>query len=650
MKNTAKSIYNNSVYSLLIWRIFLVMISYSIARIFFIIFNSSHFENANFTEYLLLLIKGLRFDFSAILFLNLPFIVWALLPFPFRGNKFWNIISNILFYPINIIGIGSNFGDIVYYRFILKRTTADVFHFVHQEGQGFLPLIPQFIKDFWFYFLLWIIVSIVFVYLVQRFKLRKDQKLGSIPLFIFKHLIGILITVAIAVIGMRGGLQLKPISNISAGQMTKPTNTPILLNTPFSILKTLDQKGIDVPDYYSLSECYNTFNPILQFPTDITKAKKPNIVVIIMESFSAEHMAYFNQNIPGYKGFTPFLDSLASQSVAIKGWANGKRSIEGIPAVTAGIPSWMPIDYPSSPYSNNKINSLASLLDQENYRTAFFHGGNNGTMSFDAFTNLAGYQNYYGRNEYNNDKDFDGVWGIFDHAFFQYFGRKLGEFKQPFMGTIFSLSSHHPYTIPKEFKGKFRSGKLPIQKSIMYADYSLKLFFDSIKDKDWYKNTLFVITADHTSEAALPFYKTNVGQYSVPIIFFHPQGKLNISTDITAQQIDIMPSILNYVNYDKPFFAFGRSLFDSTATHYAMNYLSGNWQMIQKEFSLEFNGKETEALFNFQNDSTLDHNIKIQFPERVRNMEKLTKVLIQEFNTSMVENKLTVNQNTLDQK
>ena len=200
-----------------------------------------------------------------------------------------------------------------------------------------------------------------------------------------------------------------------------------------------------------------------------------------------------------YKGYTPFLDSLMGHSKSFTyAIANGRKSIDGLPSVISSIPS-LGVPYFLSPYSGNRINSLASLLGAEGYHTSFFHGAPNGSMGFNAFMNLAGVDHYYGMDEYGNADDFDGLWGIWDEPFLQFYADKLNTFPEPFMSSFFSVSSHHPFEIPDEYEDRFEGGPLPIHRCIQYTDFALKRFFEKASTMPWYKNTLFVITADHTS-------------------------------------------------------------------------------------------------------------------------------------------------------
>jgi phosphoglycerol transferase MdoB-like AlkP superfamily enzyme len=369
-----------------------------------------------------------------------------------------------------------------------------------------------------------------------------------------------------------------------------------------------------------------------------------NVVVIILESFSKEHFGSLNHTIENgrYKGFTPFLDSLLSHSLVTDGYSDGKRSIEGIPAILASLPTWMTQDYITSVYGGNTINSIASLLKTEGYGTAFFHGGNNGTMGFDAFCGSAGFDKYYGRNEYANDKDYDGEWGIWDEPFLQYMANKLNTMQQPFLASVFTLSSHHPYQVPEKYKGKFREGKLPIQQTVMYSDYALKRFFETAAHMPWFDNTLFVITADHTSESALPFYQNRVGQYSIPVIFYKHDTTLSLHKPVTAQQTDIMPSVLHYLGYTKPFVAFGNSVFDTTAVHAAVSNINGSYQLIQNGWALEWNSNDRAQLYHFVQDSALAENLAVKQPQKLLEMENLLKAYIQQYNNRMIDNRLII--------
>jgi phosphoglycerol transferase MdoB-like AlkP superfamily enzyme len=340
-------------------------------------------------------------------------------------------------------------------------------------------------------------------------------------------------------------------------------------------------------------------------------------------------------------GYTPFLDSLISESLTFSNaFSNGKTSIEGIPAIVSSIPTWMNEPFITSPYGSNQMNSLANMLKQQGYYTAFFHGGTNGTMGFDAFANLEGYDDYFGRTEYNNEKDYDGSWGIWDEEFLQYSANTINIKQQPFFATVFTLTSHHPYPVPDRYKSQFKEGVLPIEKSIGYSDFALKKFFDSAKKMPWFKNTLFVLAADHTGVSADAFYTNKIGNYSIPIIYYMPDGQLKGLDSTITQQIDIMPSVLDFLNYPSPYFAFGTSVFDTSASHFALIFRTELFQLIENNYILQFDGDKANDLYHFTTDSLMRNDLFNKEPAISARMENKAKAIIQTYQQSLINNKM----------
>jgi phosphoglycerol transferase MdoB-like AlkP superfamily enzyme len=263
-------------------------------------------------------------------------------------------------------------------------------------------------------------------------------------------------------------------------------------------------------------------------------------------------------------------------------------------------------------------------------------------MGFDAFMNIAGFDHYYGKSEYDNNDDFDGWWGIWDDKFFNFYAHKLNEFPQPFMSSIFSVSSHHPFMVPAEYESKFKDGREPILKCVEYTDYALKKFFQEASRMSWFKNTLFVITADHTSSNVL-FDETRTawGLYSIPLIFYDAENNLSGIKSEIAQQIDIMPSVLGYLHYDKPYLAFGRDVFHADGEPFAFNYRDNVYQLFQGDFLLEFDGVKSVGLYNFKSGNINPKNLVDDMPAEVKTMELKVKAIIQQYNNRLIDNQLT---------
>lgn len=635
--------YQGNIILVLFFRLILVLTLLFLSRIVFFLFNFQYFAGLGVADTTRLFIAGLRFDVSAILIINAPYVILSLLPFRFRYKRFYQVILNIWFFLVNIIGLMANFVDTIYFRFTLKRTTADIFSYLGVGGD-FDKLIPQFLSDFWYIALIWLCFCALLIWISLRLKTTepKGKAGGAVWSFLIIHTFILAIVVTILVIGIRGGFQRRPITIITAGNYTSAKFVPLLLNTPFSIAKTWGNETLSVKKYFKKEkDLEKVYSPVHHYAGE--EFRNYNVMVIILESFSSEHSAFLNSSLNKEKepGFTPFLDSLMGQGLVFHAYANGKTSIQGIPAILSGIPSLMNESYIQSNYSADKISGLASILKSKGYSTAFFHGGTNGTMGFDSYTRFTGFDSYYGRSEYGNEKDYDGKWGIRDEEFFQFTARIMNKMKEPFLVSLFSLSSHHPYFVPEKYHGKFRTGKLKIQESVMYTDFSLQRFFETIRKYSWFENTLFVITADHTSEGYQPYFQTNAGQYSIPLVFYKTNSSLKGKSDDIAQQTDIMPSVLCYLGFNQPFIAFGNNLFDEHSARFSIHYISGSYSLLKEGYLLEFDGEESTGLYNISTDPMQRKNIIKVNPEMKESLEIFIKAYIQQYNNRIIENRLS---------
>jgi phosphoglycerol transferase MdoB-like AlkP superfamily enzyme len=617
-------------------RLFLVLVLFQLTRFIFWVLNFDYFSPLGAWETIRLFLVGTQFDVSAIIGFNSVFILLHLIPGNFKYRKTYQAVLKILFIAVNTLILVGNFIDCEYFKFTNRRTTADIINYVFLSNDV-VNLLPRFVVDFWYLLLGWIFLMVAawIIYPLQKIDIQ-PKHIKPIQ-YILQGIISILL-LGIFLLGFRG-IRLKPYRIIDAARYTKTQFIPLVLNTPFTFLKTVNQTELTSGNYFSNETASILYNPIHQYHSD-NQFRNQNVVIIILESFSKEYIGALNN----YEGYTPFMDSLIAKSLVFpKSFANGKRSIEAMPSILASLPTLMDNSYVSSSYSANTITSLGSILKEKGYQTSFFHGGSNGTMGFDNFANIAGIDEYYGRTEYNNEADYDGNWGIYDEEFLQFFAGKLNSFKQPFFSTVFTLSSHHPYSIPDRYKGKFQKGELKIHEVIQYSDYALKKFFETASVMPWYSNTLFVITADHTAPASLKYYQNRIGQYAIPVFFFHPSDSSLTGYDQTIiQHCDILPSILDYLNYKKPFFSFGISVFDKTSVHFVINYTNGLYQLIQDDYCLFFNSNGSISVYNFSNDSLLQNNMIGKVPAIQQNLENKIKAIIQTYNNRLINNNMVV--------
>lgn len=627
-------------------RLFWIMLLFSLFRLLFYAFNASLYPDLTLATYLRLALGGLKFDTTAVLYTNLLYLFLILVPFQFRYNPGYQKALRILFFVTNAVALAFVCIDIGYFPFVKHRATATIFgEFSNEMGRA-TDFFKVFFLDFWYLVLLWA-AGVLFIVWSYGKPVSKPRKLLPNGYYHVGGLLVMAFCAAFIVAGLRGGFgeSVRPITLQNAGDYTnKPMELALVLNTPFSIYKTFETRQLEVEHYFDNADLEKRYSPV-HYPAPAEPFQPLNVVTLVVESMGQEFIGALNKDLDGgkYKGYTPFLDSLVSVSRTAK-WtfANGDRSIAGLPSVVASIPL-VQDPFVTSLYSGNTVHSLAWHLRRKGYHTAFFHGAPNGSMGFWAFLNLAGYQEYYGKDEFNNNAEYDGIWGIWDEPFLQYMANKIGTFKEPFLATVFTLTSHHPFQIPAKYEGKFPEGPRPIYKCIGYTDHALREFFRNASQQPWYKNTLFVLTADHTNGAHHPEYKTDLGFFRVPILFYRPGSDLRgYDTNRIIQQIDVMPTVLNYLHYDEPYFAFGKDAFATDGKNWAFQYVGQSYQYVQDDYVLRYEPGKPAMLFNYRKDILLKNNLGGQHLPAEKEMTDQLKAFVQQYAERMVRNELTV--------
>lgn len=599
-----------------------VLLIYTLLRLAFVALNAASFPHVPASAYA----GGVRFDLSAIAWLN---ILWGLLFMMKPDAKGWfALLQKAVFHLVNAVGFFFNSTDLAYYHFTLKRSTADLFG-IMSAGGDIGNLAPVFVRDYWYVvviFLACIALAELGYRWAGRFLLEDGPQL-------WKRVAWRAVAIALFAIGSRGGLQLMPLGVLDAGNYAPPAYFPVVLNTPFTMMISMGKPVIEEKNYMSQAEADELW-PVMHHYADRTDTagaitlpgRKPNVVFIILESFSAA----YSGKLSGQKGYMPFLDSLMDRSLTFRrAYANGRRSIDGIPAITASIPELMDEAFITSNYAQTPFTSIANVLAKKGYATSFYHGGRNGTMGFDGFAKSAGFARYMGQNEYPDPKDSDGHWGIWDQPFLQFFARDLSRQQQPFMSCVFTLSSHHPYDLKPEDAARFNGGPLPIHRTLQYTDDALRQFFATARTQPWFSNTLFVITADHTADIERNGqHYSEATDYWVPLMFYMPAAITPVTTDRVTQHIDIVPTALDIIGHNEPFFSFGSSALRDERAPCMMTASTGQYIAVDGEGTLRYSAKDL-----MEGD--------IPPLDRDRELRRNLQAAVQQFNNRLLARKLT---------
>lgn len=628
-------------YKSLFYRLLLAYLFYFLARVLFFIYNSDLIKINGIFDFFRLSYHGLAFDTTSILYINGLFIIFSIFPLVINTKKSYQKFLFYLYFSTNLFAYAFNFVDFIYYRFIFGRSTKASLESLENESNK-TALFFNFLINYWHVFLLFFVTAFIWIKLYKKVKISADEK-PSVKYFV-ASVAGFLLIATLCVGGIRGDFKksTRPINLLDASRyVSNPAQADLVLNTPFAIIRTWTANAFKKENYLSKEEVDKLIIPVKQYKNN--PQTKSNIVIFILESFGREYSGAFNENtqISDFKSYTPFVDSLAQHSlIYTNAYANGWKSIHGMSSVIAGIPSFK-VAFTSSPYPKQKIESLVTTLKSEGYDTSFFHGAPNGSMGFLGFGNILGYDHYYGKTEYNNDEDFDGVWGIWDEPFFQYFNKKLTEKKQPFMATLFSVSSHEPYKVPEKYEGKFDKGTVNIHQTIGYTDFALKRFFAEAKKQPWYDNTIFVLVADHGNTIAYDEYRKEFNKHTVPILFFMPNEKYVGVDDNWANQIDIYPTILDMIGYKKPFRSWGRSLIsDKQVPPFVIKYGSNVYQFMSGNYICTFDGKKVVGFYD-KNDKGMERNLIQNRTPEMDSIELRCKAFIQDYMERIIDKRLT---------
>ncbi len=638
--------FRGNEYKVLVYRLLLVYIMYFLARILFYIYNYDLLEVQSLSAFLAICYHGLAFDTTAILYINSVFIFLSVLPLWINTKPsfqkftfYWYFITNLIFYSLNFI-------DLIYYRYNFARTTMAVVDVLKNE-KSLTFMFFRFLATYWLVFLLFLIVSILWIFLYKKIKVSEIQTKPKLYPYLISSILGVLIVATLAVGGIRGDFKksTRPINLVDANRFVKkPQQADLVLNTPFAFLRTLGVKSFKKTNFNIPQDFVNaTFNPIKQY--DSNPSTQPNIVLIITESFGREYSGAFNKhsNIKNYVSYTPFIDSLAQHSLIFSNaYANGYKSIHGMSSILSGIPSYKDA-FTSSPYAKQDIQSLVSTLKEKGYDTSFFHGAPNGSMGFLGFGNILGFDHYYGMTEYANDTDFDGSWGIWDEPFMQFMKTTLDTKKAPFFTTLFTVSSHEPYVVPEKYKNKFPKGNITMHQCISYTDFSFKKFFETAKKAPWFKNTIFIITADHCNQVNYTecYLEQLMNRLAIPILIFDPNGKYTGENTDLAQHIDIYPTVLDMIGYKKPFRSWGSSLLDKNHKDFVFNYNSGVYYYAEGNYICTFDGKKAIGFYS-ATDKKLTKNLIKYRNKEMNNLELSCKAFLQDYYARIIDKKLNI--------
>ncbi len=626
-----------------------LLLCYELLRLGFLIANRQYFAGVPAGQVLWAFVYGLRFDVSALLMLNAALLLLYNLPGNPARFRWYSAILLVLFFAANLAAVTVNLADYGYYAFTQRRLMYELFA---MPGE-ILGMLPGLVSGYWHLFLLLGAVIALFIYAGLKLFKKLDRSV-TYSFNIFTESLSLILIAGLAVLGIRGGLQSKPIRQNHAFFSESRAAGYLALNSTFTVLRSLSQPRLAEYQFMPREQAQALIEEMLCAPNEVmvdreypflrsrksdALEKRLNLVIFIMESWSASQVG----PAPGRPSATPFFDNLAGQGLLFTNFmANSQRSLEAVPAILTSIPAFYNQNsFINSQAEMNRVLGLGHILLKRGYTTSFHHGAKTGSMGFDAYARTAGFLKYYGKEGFPGlaDSVQDGTWGVYDEEFFGDAFLRMNGFQKPFASVIFSLSPHDPLIIPKYREALFSQYRDEdrFRRALRYSDYSLRTFFKKAETTDWFNNTIFVITGDH------PYHATRndfASIFQVPLLIYCPALlKPGVRTGI-ASQVDVLPTLLEVMNLSAVHASMGGSLMSTRPGHYAVLRHGPEFAILNDSLALTGDLERVYGVYAYKKDPGFKQNMKDAQPKEAEYLFDRLKAYIQQASYAIARDRI----------
>ncbi len=502
------------------------------------------------------LIEGMRFDFSSIAIFSLLPLLAFVLPFRFGQQPAWRFFWGLILTLEGVAALAFLLGDLAYYPFVRRHLSFELNLLGQQEVSVMTKLAWQGFKGFLGLFLLGAALVLLSGFKLARSPWKPVPFKALVPLFFLFALVG------------RGGWGPKPISVMDAYAKGNAAYANLILNGVFTASQAAWAGTGPSHEHMLLAEAYRVLG-LRQKPFPLTRSypgkegKRPNLIFIFVESLSSRYVGLLN---PGQVSLTPNLDRIfAGSHLFTRQYAAGQRSLEGLQAVLTGIPSLRGMPTLGVGVIANSPR-LGHMLASNGYETLFVQAMERKSFRGEAVAGFTGFAHYYGKEDMSPKlayPDLDQAIFGWDYETFFLTLEKIKKLQQPFAAFMVTSSTHTPYIeLPPglarfphnaESEGGFKN-------SLIYTDWALGEFLRACEKEPWFANTLFVITADH----AQPHYGQGIKLldfFNTPLAFYQPSAIKPVRDGQIASQLDILPSLADFLGLKGEWGFWGHSLF-----------------------------------------------------------------------------------------
>lgn len=529
-------------------------------------------------------IRGIWMDTSLIGYIFL--VSGLMLTVLFYSKGKW-IESTFKYYTIILLAIFSIIvvSDLELYRNWGFRIDATPLFFLKTPGEAFAsisPLITVLLT------VLTILIFVIFYFFYQKWVVIMKNPIEKgkwwfIPVFLFFS--------ALMIIPIRGNFG---IASMNPGKVYYSQNmycNQAALNSVWNMMYSLSKSSSmnkKYPNYIDKSKAKTIAAELMLdkgLNTEVLKTKRPNIVILLLESFTAKMI----EPLGGLKDVTPNFNDLSKQGVLFSRiFASGDRSDKGIIAVVSGFPAQSTKSIIKYPLKSQKLPTISGVLDSLGYKTTFYYGGNPDFANIRSYLYSAKFRRMITQDDfpksYRNSK-----WGVHDEYVFKRLLVDCDSAKAPFFKMYFTLTSHEPFEIPTKSKFIGADEQTKFMNSIHYTDSCIGAFFDEARTKEWYKNTLFVLIADHGHRYPGKDPNFAISKFKIPMLWLG--GALsNASMDVnkTGSQVDLASTLLTQLGISSHQFKFSKNLLSNGCNHYAYYVFNDGFGFVTDSTSVVF--------------------------------------------------------------
>jgi phosphoglycerol transferase MdoB-like AlkP superfamily enzyme len=535
-------------------------------------------EDSNFSEILLAFLLGIRFDLASLAMVMGVFWLLASIQ-PLNRFRFYVFLWSYL--PVLLLAwfVGHMIGDLVYFENANKHIGYEAFVFI---GKDLIFIIFSFLQNDPLAFFL--ALGMALFYLIISWKLYKKKlhlEFYSEPLY--RTGLNLVIIILAAGILIRGGLQDVPLRASDSIVSNDQFVNNLALNGVFTSI--MDLKSQKIPknlkmdlgeatvlvrkeiDYAGARWVNHPNYPILRETIPKNSGRAPNIVLILLESWTGKFVQPVSDGMVHGKELTPYFNSLSKQGHAFKRFfATGGRTTNGMLAVLTGIPDRPGLTAVRTHQILSKFGGLGTITKSLGYRTIFVTGDD---LSFDNVRSIMprwGFDIVKGKDYMQSTGKYKiGAWGYDDRDLLEVLEDEMNATPkdQPFLAVALTMSTHYPYKVPDS---RFAIFSPDIQdydylNTYHYADWALHEFMESFRKSDRFKDTIFVFVGDHTHHRYLNYYEDR----NIPFLLYSP-GRIPPKVDNRISgQLDIIPTVLGLIGKKTYFSAMGRDLLDPSS-------------------------------------------------------------------------------------